>query len=338
MVTGNNVIKNCGKNLFDKDNANIINTGLSSKVISTSEYNRLLYIPVKSSTTYTIQRRNDGDVNRFRVGSCTVIPANNVSVPNAIENDNATNITITTGVNDKYLAVMYYRTYETVLAEQQILDSIQIEEGTTPTPYEPYKEKNYNLNLGTIELCKIGDYQDILFKNIVGDENYNAELESGAWYKKNVINKNILNGTRRFSSAGIANVYYTPSISDYSRNNNKPFCDYFSGFDNVPSAASINKINLIGFNNTYDYNRCYISFNGTVEELLAFLTEKEPIIYYANDNPTYTKITDTTLISQLEALNKARWFKGVNHWWTETDNLEPVLKGTYRQAVESEVP
>jgi len=56
-------------------------------------------------------------------------------------------------------------------------------------------------------------------------------------------------------------------------------------------------------------------------------------IYYPIDTPTYIQITDETLISQLEALNKAKWFKGVNHWWTETNNLEPVLKGTYRQAI-----
>ena len=55
--------------------------------------------------------------------------------------------------------------------------------------------------------------------------------------------------------------------------------------------------------------------------------------------PTYTKITVTTLISQLEALRKSKWFKGVNHWWTETENLEPVLEGTYKQALSgSEVP
>lgn len=193
--------------------------------------------------------------------------------------------------------------------------------------------KNYNLNLGTIELCKIDNYQDTIFKNVVGDENYNAELDDGAWYKKKVIDKKFLDGEMYFANSGVTNVFYTPVITNYSRINNKPFCDNFKGFNNVDTASSVTIINSVGFNNAYNYNRLYISFNGTIDELKDFLNEKMPTLYYANDNPTYEKITDPTLISQLEALRKAKWFKGVNHWWTETDNLEPNLKGTYRQAI-----
>ena len=239
---------------------------------------------------------------------------------------------------------------------------IQIEEGSTATDYEPYcggqaspnplypqnievvtgnnviknVGKNYNLNLGTIELCKIGNYQDTMFKNVVGDENYNADLEVGAWYKKKVIDKKFLDGEMHFDKSGETNVFYTPVITNYSRINNIPLCDNFKGFNNVDNAHSINIINSVGFNNKYNYNRLYISFNGTIDELKDFLNERKPTLYYANDNPTYEKITDQTLISQLEALRKAKWFKGINHWWTETDNLEPVLEGTYKQSIQSE--
>jgi len=317
---------NLGKNLFDKDNANIINAGVSLKVISTSEYNRLLYIPVKSSTTYTIQRRNEGDVNRFRVGSCPVIPANNVSVPNSIENDNATNITITTGVNDKYLVVMYYRTYETVLTEQQILDSIQIEEGSTATSYSKY--------FTPIELCKIGGYSDILFKNEVGDENYNAELEEGAWYKKKVIDKKVLDDLWE---------WFMPTTNRFHVNITLPdgeydlvaLCDKFINALYWPTHINTDK-SFIVHNGNWGNNMCRISFVdkncASLAEWTQFVSENNLIVYHRLLNPTYEKITDTTLISQLEALRKAKWFKGVNHWWTETENLEPNLKGTYKQS------
>lgn len=131
-----------GKNLFNKNNANIINCGISGSSISASTANKTLYIPCQSNTVYTVQRRNDGDVNRFRVGACTTTPANGVTLSSpSIEDDSATSITITTGANDTYLAVMYYRTAETTLTEQEVLDSIQIEKGSTATSYEPYVEE-----------------------------------------------------------------------------------------------------------------------------------------------------------------------------------------------------
>ena len=81
----------------------------------------------------------------------------------------------------------------------------------------------------------------------------------------------------------------------------------------------------------------YIVSDRGVTHSLEILNDKQLladiVIYYIQETPTYEKITDPTLISQLETLRKAKWFKGVNHWWTETDNLEPNLKGTYRQAI-----
>ena len=199
----------------------------------------------------------------------------------------------------------------------------------------------YNLNLGNIELCKIGDYQDILFKNIVGDENYNAELEEGAWYKKNWIEKDILNGTDtnldiNTASTNTTRVYFRNT----QQNASKPLA-YANQYSNCLIFASINSQDKEGFYagaNKVTVVRMRKSLIGTdVQSVNNYLAQNNIITYFVMAQPTYTKITDTTLISQLEALNKARWFKGVNHWWTETNNLEPVLKGTYRQAVESEV-
>lgn len=93
--------------------------------------------------------------------------------------------------------------------------------------------------------------------------------------------------------------------------------------------------NYTGINGTTSSKKIRIAvskeYASTYDEAKQLLADI--VIYYIQETPTYTKITDTTLISQLEALRKAKWFKGVNHWWTETDNLEPVLEGTYRQAI-----
>ena len=299
------------ENEFDKNNVNKFNAYIdSSNKITSSEATRTLYIECKKNTLYKISKAKSA---RFRAMYTTDIPAINRVGNGYIINDTGEEIIIKTGNNAKYLCVFYYHANQDTLTEQEILESIQIQEA--------------------FELCKIDNYKDVLFKNVVGDENYNAELENEAWYKKKVIDKKFLDGEMYFANSGVTNVFYTPVITNYSRINNKPFCDNFKGFNNVDTASSVTIINSVGFNNTYNYNRLYISFNGTIDELKDFLNEKMPTLYYANDNPTYEKITDTTLISQLEALRKAKWLKGVNHWWTETDNLEPNLKGTYRQAI-----
>lgn len=242
---------------------------------------------------------------------------------------------------------------------------IQIEEGSTATDYEPYcggqaspnplypqnievvtgnnviKNSNnngtvdvYNLNLGNIELCKIGDYEDIPFKNEVGDENYNAELESGAWYKKGVIDK--IAGSDNFATNGIDTNkidFLTPVLNvegNLQANTFSQMCccnllqTVMTNYTGINGTTSSKKIRIA-------VSKEYASTYDEAKQLLADI-----VIYYIQETPTYTKITDTTLISQLEALRKAKWFKGVNHWWTETDNLEPVLEGTYKQSIQSE--
>ena len=138
-----------GKNLFDKDSATLIygTVGTGNTRITSAEKNRTTYIPCKPNTTYTISKRNDGNTNRFAVATTTQTPAIGINTYQGVRDDNASSITITTNATAQYLAVFFYRTDETTLTMQQILDSIQIEEGETATPYEPYGAYDY-INYG----------------------------------------------------------------------------------------------------------------------------------------------------------------------------------------------
>lgn len=49
-------------------------------------------------------------------------------------------------------------------AKQLNIQNIQLETGSIATTYEPYQGKDYEINLGNIELNKIGDYQDFIRK------------------------------------------------------------------------------------------------------------------------------------------------------------------------------
>lgn len=147
---------NLGKNLFDKNNANIINCLINGTtgVISSNSNCRTLYIKCNTNTTYTISRTIGA---RFIIGTSTNIPVAEETCNQFLVNNSASSLTITTGANDNYLCVFYYLNGTDTLTEQEILDSIQIEVGSQATSYSPY--------FTPIELNKIGDYEDSIKKS-----------------------------------------------------------------------------------------------------------------------------------------------------------------------------
>ena len=212
------------ENEFDKDNVNKLNAYIdSSNKITSSEATRTLYVECKKNTLYKISKAKSA---RFRAIYTTDIPAINIVGNGYIVNDAGKEIIIKTGNNAKYLCVFYYHANQDTLTEQEILESIQIQEA--------------------IELCKIGDYSDILFKNVSGDENYNAELEDGAWYKKKIINKRILDESENW--AIWEGVFLLTIINDYKDRENTPICDYYKGIANVQGTANMTTNNTIAFN------------------------------------------------------------------------------------------
>lgn len=145
-VTGYNEIDVVGKNLFDKDNANILNAYFNSSTptITSDSSERIVYIPCISNTTYTISKNVS---NRFVVGYTSSLPTNGVSVAGVIQNYTASSITITTGANAKYLVVFCWIATDT-LTINEVLATIQIEKNSTATDYEVYTGNKYEINLG----------------------------------------------------------------------------------------------------------------------------------------------------------------------------------------------
>lgn len=131
------------KNLFDVNDAKILNAYINNKTITILATARTLYIPCESDTTYTISKIQS---TRFTVISTVNTPANNVVGTNEVSDNSATSLTITTGSSDKYLVVFYYNSSSDTLTEQEILNSIQIEKGATATPYTPYIVFNNDFN------------------------------------------------------------------------------------------------------------------------------------------------------------------------------------------------
>ena len=269
--------KTSGKNLFDKNNITKLNGTINagSNTFEGGGSNYAVCISCKPNTTYTVTKRNDGNANRFALASSETIPSSTTStitpVLNRLRNDNSATITLTTGITANYLIVQYYRSTESTLTEQQILDSIQIEEGPTATDYEPY---------GT------------------------------DWYIKKEIGKVVLDGSESWGYGGSStpNVFYTTVITDYATSNNIPYSNYYIGNTNVNGASGMSSLanNTIAFINVSGGTtpRFYIKDTKYTlsADLKTWLETHNLIVYYALITPTYETITNETLISQLESI------------------------------------
>lgn len=122
-------------NLFDKNNVNVLNASLNGQPVPSSNNAKTLWIKITGGKIYTISKVQS---SRFRICTTEVQPALNTAIAQYTENDNATSMTITTNNNANFLLVYYYLNGTDTLTEQQILNSIMINEGDTALPYEPY--------------------------------------------------------------------------------------------------------------------------------------------------------------------------------------------------------
>ena len=152
VVSGDNSIKVEGKNLFDKDNAILINGYAGTTTIGKDNNMRSIYVACKPNTTYTISKMLSA---RFKVSltNTNVAPAIGTTITSSEQHNNYTSITITTGNDTTYIVVWYYYATADTSTEQEIRNSIQIEVGSTATTtYEAYKGASYPISLGVENL------------------------------------------------------------------------------------------------------------------------------------------------------------------------------------------
>lgn len=124
------------KNLFDKNTTNIINGAVSTSAVGSLDNNeRTIFIKCEPNTTYTISKIAS---SRFRVATSTTLPTNGTSVSDRQTGQTTdTTLAYTTNASAKYLLLNCWSNNDTSTFSQ-VLDSIQIEKGSTATSYEPY--------------------------------------------------------------------------------------------------------------------------------------------------------------------------------------------------------
>ena len=165
-----------GKNLFDKDNANVLNAYFAQeKIIASSSAGKTLYISCKPNTTYTVSRIAG---TRFRVLTTETTPTLNANGIDYQANDNTTSLTITTSNNANYLCVYYYSSASDTKTEQQILDTIQVEQNDHATAYEPYISESFPLSLKSRNLF---DSNGKIIENFINNSGMTYTLDNGIY-------------------------------------------------------------------------------------------------------------------------------------------------------------
>ena len=147
-------------NLFDKSNSAYIldayiNT--TSKVITSNANSKVVYIPCKPNTTYTVGKLVG---SRFAVGCINKEPQLNYVADEIAANASAASITFTTNADAKYLLAWVW--YNDTVSADEMLASVQIEEGTTATSYVPYQSNSITL---PYTLKSVGTVADELIVN-----------------------------------------------------------------------------------------------------------------------------------------------------------------------------
>ncbi len=144
VITGSQKLISCNKNLFNKDDFKILEgyyIGTAGNVGQATS-NSIIYMPIKSNTSYSIQKISS---NRFRVGTYNTLDILGKTLNNVIKNlDDTVTSYVLNNNNDKYLFFQYLGGDTN---EQEILDSIQIEEGSIPTQFVEHQESSLTFDI-----------------------------------------------------------------------------------------------------------------------------------------------------------------------------------------------
>jgi len=292
-INGTDYPINLGKNLFNKGNytdADGYYIGGSGRYTAASN-NHTAIIPIEPNTTYTVSKTAQATYNRFRVGISDTLASAGDYFPIWGGSDSATEVTLTSGSKSRYMYIYYAVTINV----SDAIASLMLEKGATATTYAPY--------FTPIELCKLGDYQDYIYKD--GDD----------WKVHKATAAYTLNGTESWSETSTG-VPYTTAIKDYAISGNTPVSEYFIGSTNRAQAATLPD-NNIGFNDTNSAVRLWVKYLdkwSTGASVATWLAQNPATIYYAlkSASQTDTAITDSTLIAQLEAIRTAALESGAN--------------------------
>lgn len=306
---GNTYEVNLGKNLFDGNYVNAYIGGNSGYQFNYANNTRTAIVKVQPKTTYTIKKYNGTGIGtRFVISEYPILLNSSTEMgenSRLFSDSNVSQATVTTSSTGNYLYIYVTNSIDDI-------PYLQIEKGSNATPYSPY--------FTPIELNKIGDYEDRIYK------------ENGTWYIEKNIGKvvlngseNIVQGTQEFTNVIRYSLYRPKGIIF------KNIINSSSGYNN--QFPIINNFNLDS-EHLYLYNEVvYMFYNKTnianVTALKTFLSNNNLIIYGILATPITEEITDEDLINQLESIYLMTLKEGTNNISVTSSNLPIILEIHY---------
>ena len=258
------------ENMFDKSTATLgYRLSTTGENYSDSDYYVSSLIKVKPNTTYT---KNSPIANAYH--RVAFYSTNSLSGFISVKDDNNT---FTTPSTCEYIKLCGLQTE---------IDNAKLTKG----------DHIQYISANPIELCKIGDYQDKIYK------------DNGKWYLNKQIGKVVLDGSESswtYTSVAQGSLFRNNIVITNAKND-KTYTPYSNNYKGITEYSYQNRQNnqfylqtTSGFLDIID-NR----YTNTTD-FKTWLSTHNTTVYYVLATPTTTEITDTTLISQLEAIKKS---------------------------------
>ena len=285
----------CGKNMFNKAEALTYKwlTAGTGQLVSSDDPNVVTpYIKVEVGKKYTFSGIGDLQIRVFGYANLT---------------DNKL-VTYIDNLRDQRTFTAQYPYMRAAIGGGDavaVIDAIQCEEGDTATSFEPYTH---------IELCKIGDYQDYIYRD-----------EDGDWFVHKEIKKEIFDGTKEWKNFRVINDTYNSVEINPEIVSGRPevFCPYFRWISQDNANAGSHIYTFYGGGGL----KCYFqnTIANSLEEWHTWLSKKNMPIYYPWATPTNAQITNSELIAQLDALMEGGSYDGKTY--IKVTATDPNLPG-----------
>ena len=307
VVTGEQTVSKVGKNLFDKNKAldNYFYTSTGSKSIySRAQFYNNEFVSTSNKITMSFSASHDKQNGSNIEANVRIVQydASGNFISRLMSRTNGYTFTLDANTKSFILSIDN--------GPDAWFDDLQVEYGSTVSAYAPYNKQTLTISLGSIELCRLGAYQDYIYKD--GD----------TW--------KVHKATFKHQFDGLGDSWNYNSTTHAIQDQNYSIVQTGSVVFDVPGVALSREFTYypntgggittripdgcFGFQTTGQY---YATFKNDAvftskENAIAWLRTNKPTAYWALATPTDTEITDTTLISQLNAIASASLETGTN--------------------------
>lgn len=313
VVTGENVVKVVGKNLLDPstitDNYDFTYdattgylTGKTGKWTPYTIFENAINPVIMTATVEQPVGQSSGLGIQFIYADGTynsIYPWNFPTQDKVVVTSNKPVVSVQTVIGSATNVVSY---------------RLQLEAGSTATAYEPYQGQEFTIDLGSIELAKIGTYQDRIYKD---GEKWYIEKQVGKVDLATLTWQNLGGLLRR--TTGITDIKYVSANTELGAIMAEKYTPHIGSGMSATSGCIAVDVSAVSTTDS----------TGTPSGLA----------YYALATPTTTEITNQTLIDQLEALINVSVATGIHNIFTEvaSGNLHPTMIFNFIEVVSRRV-